>query len=329
LEGKAADHVHHGLSGLFIVEDEAKDALDLPRQYGVDDIPLIVQDKFFNDDGSLNYPGTSTGVKGDTVLVNGAITPVLEVPVQVVRFRILTGSNSRIYNFGFSDNREFYQIGTDGGLLERPVPLARLLLSTGERAEILVDFGPDENREMKLQSFSSERKNIDAIWARDKMDISTFDIISIKVTAARQDAVTRMPDSLVPIARLDESQAVVTRTFKLQMVSFRINGQSMDLERIDETIKLDDIEIWEVTNNSEMSHPFHIHDIQFLILTKNGSQPPENESGWKDVVPVKPGGTVRVIAQFSDFADPDTPFMYHCHILEHEDGGMMGQFVVI
>jgi len=329
LEGKTADHVYHGLSGLFIVDDEAKDAMDLPRQYGVDDIPLIVQDKFFNDDGSLNYPGTDTGVKGDTVLVNGAITPVLEVPAQVVRFHVLAASNSRIYNFGFSDDRQFYQIGTDGGLLERPVPLTRLLLSTGERAEILVDFGSDENRELRLQSFSSERKNIDSFFFKDKMDISTFDVMTIKVVAATADAVTRVPESLVPIARLEESQAVVTRTFKLQMFGFKINGQSMDLERFDEIIKLDDIEIWEVTNNSEMAHPFHIHDIQFLILTKDDLPPPDNESGWKDVVLVKPGVTVKVIAQFGDFADPDTPFMYHCHILEHEDGGMMGQFVVI
>ncbi|MCH7984869.1 MAG: multicopper oxidase domain-containing protein, partial [Chloroflexi bacterium] len=238
-------------------------------------------------------------------------------------------SNARIYNFGFSDNRQFYQIGTDGGLLETPVPLTRLLLSTGERAEILVDFGADENQEIKLLSYSSERENIDAIWARDLLDISDFDVMTIKVVAATRDAVTRLPDSLISIARLDENQADITRTFKLQMVSFRINGQSMDMNRIDETIKLDDVEIWEVTNSSEMAHPFHIHDIQFQILTRNGSAPPENERGWKDVVLVKPGEIVRIIAQFSDFADPDTPFMYHCHILEHEDGGMMGQFVVV
>jgi FtsP/CotA-like multicopper oxidase with cupredoxin domain len=329
LDGKTADHVYHGLSGLFIIKDEVTDNLGLPQQYGIDDIPLIVQDKFFNEDGSLNYPGMSEGVKGDTILVNGAITPVLEVPAQVVQFRLLAASNARIHNFGFSDNRQFYQIGTDGGLLETPVPLTRLLLSTGERAEILVDFGADENREIKLRSYSSERENIDAIWARDLLDISDFDVMTIRVAAATQDAVTRLPGSLATIARFDESQADTTRTFKLQMSSFRINGESMDMNRIDETVKLDDVEIWEVTNSSEMSHPFHIHDIQFLILTKNGSQPPNNERGWKDVVLVKPGETVRIIAQFSDFADPDTPFMYHCHILEHEDGGMMGQFVVV
>ena len=102
----------------------------------------------------------------------------------------------------------------------------------------------------------------------------------------------------------------------------------MKLDRIDQTIKLNDIEIWKIKNNSLMSHPFHVHDIQFLILTRNGSSPPKNERGWKDVVLVKPFETVRVIARFGEFADPDTPYMFHCHILEHEDAGMMGQFVV-
>ncbi len=329
LEGKTAEHVYHGLAGLFIVRDEATDQLAIPQQYGVDDIPLIVQDKIFNADGSLNYPGTDEGVKGDNILVNGAITPVLEAPAQIVRFRLLAGSNARIFNFGFSDNRQFHQIGTDGGLLEAPVPLTRLVLATGERAEILVDFGADENQEIQLVSYSSELGNIDPFWARDSLDKTTFDVLTIKVRAATQKAVSHLPDSLVTIARLDESQADVTRTFKLQMVSFRINDQSMDINRIDETITLNDIEIWEITNNSPMAHPFHIHDIQFLILTRNGSPPLENERGWKDVVLVKPQEKVRVIAHFSDFADPNTPFMYHCHILEHEDAGMMGQFLVV
>ena len=110
---------------------------------------------------------------------------------------------------------------------------------------------PTQSREIKLRSYSSERENIDAIWARDLLDISDFDVMTIKVAAATQDAVTRLPDSLATIARLDESQANMTRTFKLQMVAFRINGKSMDINRIDETIKLDDVEIWEITNNSE------------------------------------------------------------------------------
>lgn len=331
LMGKTGEHVYHGLAGLFIVKDPQSE-LALPDQYGIDDIPLIVQDRIFNADGSLNYPDVISGVKGDTILVNGAVTPTFNAPAQFVRFRILNGSNARIYNFGFSDNRQFYQIGTDGGLLENPVPLTRLLLATGERAEILVDFSGQEASQVRLLSYSSELDTLNAIYTRNALDRTTFDIMTININSATANPFTSLPDSLVSINRLQESQVNQTRSLAMTMsltAPMSINGLSMDIERIDQTVKLNDIEIWEVTNDSDLPHPFHIHDIQFLILTRGGSPPAENESGWKDVVLVMPHETVRLIAQFSDFADPDIPFMYHCHILEHEDAGMMGQFVVI
>ena len=331
LEGKTAEHVYHGLAGLIIVKDPQNE-LDLPDQYGTDDIPLIIQDKIFFADGSFNYPGTHMGVKGDQFLVNGAVSPVFDAPAQFVRFRLLNGSNARIYNFGFSDDRQFHQIGTDGGLLERPVALTRLRLSTGERAEILVDFSGEENSQVRLVSYSSEMENINPIWNSNALDDSTFDIMAIDVKAASANPKTALPASLASINRLQEVQAARTRPFVLEMGfsgKMKINGKSMDMNRIDEIIKLNDTEIWEVTNHSDLPHPFHVHDIQFLILTRDGSPPPENEAGWKDTVLVMPRETVRVITHFSDFADPVKPYMFHCHILEHEDAGMMGQFVVV
>jgi len=331
LEGKTAEHVYHGLAGLFIVKDPQNE-LALPDQYGTDDIPLIVQDKIFNADGSFNYPGTHMGVKGDQFLVNGAVTPVFDAPAQIVRFRLLNGSNARIYNFGFSDDRQFHQIGTDGGLLERPVPLTRLRLSTGERAEILVDFSGEENSQVRLVSFSSELDNINPIWNSNALDDSAFDIMTIDVKAATANPVTALPASLASINRHQEGQAVRTRPFKLEMGfsgPMKINGKSMDMNRIDQTIKVNDTEIWEVSHHSDLPHPFHVHDVQFLILTRDGSPPAENEAGWKDTVLVMPREMVRIIAHFSDFTDPDKPYMFHCHILEHEDAGMMGQFVVV
>ena len=331
LEGKTAEHVYHGLAGLFIVKDPQNE-LALPDRYGTDDIPLIIQDKIFNADGSFNYPGTHMGVKGDQFLINGAITPVFDAPAQFVRFRLLNGSNARIYNFGFSDDRRFHQIGTDGGLLERPVPLTRLRLSTGERAEILVDFSGEENSQVRLVSYSSELDNINPMWNSNALDDSTFDIMTIDVKAATANPITALPASLVSINRLQKGQAARTRPFVLEMGfsgPMKINGKSMDMDRIDETIKLNDTEIWEVTNHSDLPHPFHVHDIQFLILTRDGSPPAENESGWKDTVLVMPRETVRFITHFSDFSDPVNPYMFHCHILEHEDAGMMGQFVVV
>ena len=245
LEGKTAEHVYHGLAGLFIVKDPESD-LALPDLYGTDDIPLIIQDKIFNADGSFNYPGTHMGVKGDRFLVNGAVTPVFDAPAQIVRFRLLNGSNARIYNFGFSDDRQFHQIGTDGGLLERPAPLTRLKLSTGERAEILVDFSGEENRQVRFMSFSSELDNINPIFNTNALDETNFDIMTINVNSATANPITTIPASLASINRLQESQANKTRTFALDMGmsdSMTINGESMDMKRIDLTIKKDDIEI--------------------------------------------------------------------------------------
>ena len=329
---KTAEQFYRGLAGLFIIRD-AQNEPDLPDQYGIDDIPLIVQGKSFNADGSLDYAGHIEGVKGDHVLVNGAITPTFQAPAQIVRFRVLNASNARIYNFGFSDNRQFHQVGTDGGPLEKPVPLTRLVLAPAERAEILVDFSGQEDSQVRLVSYSGEVAGMTPFWARDALDKTTFDVLTINVKAATANAFTALPDTLATINRLNESQASVTRTlsFEVRMMGFKmtINGQTMDMGRIDQTVQLNDTEIWEISNPSPMVHPFHIHDIQFQILTRNGQPPPENERGWKDTVLVKQDETVRFIAHFGDFADPDIPYMYHCHILEHEDGGMMGQFLVV
>ena len=111
--------------------------------------------------------------------------------------------------------------------------------------------------------------------------------------------------------------------------SFTINGVSMDMNVVNEVVRLGSIEEWRVINASPMAHPFHVHDVQFLVQSRDGAPPPEYERGWKDTVQVHPGETVSLLAHFTDYADPVHPYMYHCHILEHEDRGMMGQFVVI
>ena len=181
-------------------------------------------------------------------------------------------------------------------------------------------------------SFSSELDNINPFWNSNSLDGSDFDLMTINVDAATANATTALPASLASITRIQEGQAARTRPFKLEMGfsgPMKINGKSMDMNRIDETVRLNDTEIWEITNNSDMPHPFHVHDIQFLILTRDGSPPADNEAGWKDTVLVMPHKTVRIIARFSDFVDPKHPYMFHCHILEHEDAGMMGQFVVV
>ena len=162
--------------------------------------------------------------------------------------------------------------------------------------------------------------------------------LTLQVGLPGNMAVTSIPNSLVTVTRIPESAADRTRPIRFDgggggqggpPAPFTINGVSMDLTVVNEVVNLDDTEIWELTNETNTPHPFHIHDIQFYILDRNGQEPPPNELGRKDVVLVYPDETVRFITTFDDFADPDIPYMYHCHLLGHEDAGMMGQFLVV
>ena len=360
--------VFRGLAGMIIVRDEESERLDLPKQYGIDDIPLIIQDRSFNEDGSfLDFPIRATHPrldpdvgpvifpfrKGDNFLVNGIISPILETHAQMVRFRILNASNNRFYNLGFGDNRMFYQVASDGSLLEAPVSLSRVIVAPSERMEIVVDFGDDENTHVQLKSYNSELGTAyltnPLAAAFDIYDSNDFDIFSIAVGAPTENPVMTLPTSLTRIDRIPVEEAVNgqhPRPFELSAgelelipigdpptldLTFTINGKAMDIDRIDEVIQLGDTEIWEITNTTGQAHPMHVHGDSFQILTRNGSYEnvPPSERGWKDSVIVKPNETVRIIKRFEDFADPDSPFMFHCHILDHEDGGMMLQWIVV
>jgi len=331
--------VYEGLAGMIIVEDDTSDALLLPRTYGEDDIPLILQDRRFEADGSLLHfpadfnPASDPALrKGGHFLVNGAEAPVLEVGAQVVRLRILNASNARIYNLGFSDGRTFFQVASDGGFLRAPVPLSRLLLSPAERAEILIDLGSDEGTTLKLRSFNGGLgASLVPFPLQDAWDTADFDLLEIAVGPARANAVDTIPAGLTAVDAISEAEAVNSgspRPFELAANPFGINGKRMDMNVIDERIRLGDTEVWGITNPTTQAHPFHVHGDSFQVLTRNGLTPPENELGWKDVVLVRPLETVRIVKRFHDYEDSVNPFMFHCHILEHEDVGMMGQFVV-
>jgi FtsP/CotA-like multicopper oxidase with cupredoxin domain len=330
--GKTAEHVYNGIAGLFIIDDANSRRLELPKAYGVDDIPLIIQDKTFSDSGSLRYrPDGDNGMLGDKILINGTYNPHVDVPAKNVRLRLLNGSNARRYNIGFSDNREFHQIASDGGFLEAPVPLDRLVLSPGERAEIIVDL--TDGNKVVLMSYAlgpedSLVENLgEAIMGMGKDEDTIFNLIELRPQPT--DGISPpLPERLNTIARWEESQASNTRQFSFNNGS-RINGLKMDMARIDEVVEVGTIEIWELSNPSFRSHPIHIHDVQFLVLDRNGDLPPPNEQGWKDTITVNKDETVRVIMQFRDYVDSELPYMFHCHILEHEDRGMMGQFLVV
>ena len=333
--GKTAEQVYKGLAGFFIVDDENSDSLTLPKEYGVDDIPLVVQDKLFDPGGQFVYPhehkAITAGLLGDTILVNGTYASYLELPAKLIRLRLLNGSAARRYNFGFSDNRPFYQIATDGGLLDAPVERTRLLLSPGERAEILVDLSNTKEPVMLMSytftdSDNAIKNGIQAQLAGGTDEGQQFKILELRPQMGNF-ADEKVPNVLNSIEHLDETAAVKTRRFVLE--AFTINGQMMDDQRIDEVVGTGDTEIWEVENNSPIYHTFHIHGVQFQVLDRNGTEPPAYEQGWKDTVTVNPQESVRLIIRFQEYSDPNLPYMFHCHNLTHEDMGMMGQFVVV
>ena len=378
---RSGPQVYQGLAGMIYVRDNASEALDLPNDYGVDDIPLIVQDRAFASDGSFIYStrmhNVMMGMMGDTMLVNGVVEPVFEAKSDRLRLRLVNGSNARFYRFGFDDGRSFHQIGTDGGLLAAPLPTDNVVLAPGERAQVIVDVsdgrpvslladgleimgmgmgnmgrrmrgsgrmresdGPMGNWMMGERGgrdgMMGERERRDGMMGGMMDERRQFTVLDIRPAEGRTKAIV-MPRRLATLPRIDPGDAVRTRHFVLDMGmgmrmmrggGFTINGKSMDMQRIDETVRVDTTEIWQVENASMMAHPFHIHDVQFRILDRNGRAPDAAEQGLKDTVVVYPGETVRLLLRFEDYTDPDLPYMYHCHILEHEDAGMMGQFTV-
>lgn len=338
-----------GIGGLLIVRDAIESALPLPRQYGVDDIPLVLTDRDFDNANQF-----SMVPYGDSMLTNFTLRAQYNLPAQVVRLRILNGAIERSYNLGFSDNSTFYVITSDGGLLNAPVAKTKYLLHAGERVEILVNLSGKSGSSLDLKAYNSLLGNFIAggenfpngpfANALGKID---FNILHINVGAATANPITSIPLSLTTNTLLNSANATVTRKLTISDSAglpgilgpnaFIINHKLFNINYNEYQVPLNNTEIWEITSSSVFGHPFHIHDVEFNILSVNGATPDATQAGWKDVVFVPgatggPNGTpsvVRFIAKFDDYADPLHPFMYHCHISLHEDEGMMGQFVVV
>lgn len=355
--GKTGEQVYRGLAGMIIIEDAESAQLGLPSSYGVDDIPLIVQDRRFNEDGSFSYLGSHmdvmTGMYGDTILVNGTIAPVFVPVTSRVRFRVLNAANARSFNFAFEDNREFQLIGSDGGLLNAAVTVRNFELAPAERAEIVVDFSDGYPVNLVSRPAPAGSPYTPQGMMRNMLPLSSTPIQILAIAPQSSlEGREQVPAQLATIRHIQESEATRIRRFTLSMPmgmgmmnmrggqgrnggmmgnmgsQFQINGKSMDMMTINERVTMGDTEIWEITNDSMMAHPFHIHHGQFQILDRNGLLPPPEEQGFKDTLRVGPGQTARFIMRFEHFPDPETTYMYHCHILEHEDNGMMGQFTV-
>jgi blue copper oxidase len=338
-----ARQIYMGLTGMIIVDDDSDARLGLPRTFGVDDFPIILQDRSFGSDGSIEYYNDNSnpleviyGARGDTMIVNGAIAPFAKVPPGQVRLRLLNAANAQNFELRFSDRRTFHVIASDGGFLSAPVPVTQLTISPAERFEILVDFA--DRKAVALETGPDEEMGIFGRVAPD----GSADYVPLMrfEPTAKVPFVNALPTRLVEPAAVSPASAVRRRQFILNSglcasrpgggehanvpVLIGINGKPYEIGRIDVETKLGTTEIWEIVSMG-MAHPFHVHGALFRILSIEGAPPPAHLTGWKDTVLVE--DKAELLVAFNQPATREHPFMYHCHILEHEEAGLMGQYV--
>ncbi len=330
-------NIYAGLFGAYLIRDGVEDSLNLPS--GKYEIPLLISDRLLTPEGQLFYPVSDKEnapwvpeVFGDAILVNGKLFPYLDVAARKYRFRVLNASNGRFYHLSFANGASFQQIGTDQGLLPAPVELKALLIAPGERVDLIVDFSEHRGEELILKS-------------------DAFTIMQFRVAGGKVEDNTSLPATLRPVAKIPESEAVKTRLLSLdeyqnragEPVLMLLNGAYWH-QPITEKPVLDTTEIWTLINPTDDSHPIHLHLVRFQILDRQrfnaglymstrelrftgDAVPPEaSEAGWKDTVRAQPGMVTRIIVPFEGYAGR---YVWHCHILEHEDNEMMRPYEVI
>lgn len=350
-------NVYAGLAGAYIIRDAREEALDLPK--GCYELPLLIQDRSFQPDGSLFYPsqpdppvpGVDPSVIpdffGETILVNGIVWPYLEVEPRKYRFRIINGSNARFYRLSLSSGQPFYQIGTDGGLLEKPVVTKEILLAPAERADLIIDFSPYWRQNILLTNDAvapfprGEAVDPDTVGQimqfRVSLPLSSYDF-------------SQIPARLSIIHRLSEAEASRERKLTLVRESDQygrpfllLDGKIWD-DPISENPRLGSIEVWQLINLALSTHPIHLHLVNFQVLDRQSFDleyfrqtgqilptgpvrlPDLNERGWKDTVRANPGEVTRIISRFGPYTGL---YVWHCHILEHEDHEMMRPYQVL
>lgn len=318
--GVSGLHAYRGLAGGIVVADDETDALGLPNTYGIDDIPIVLTDAKFTDDGQLDETIDPTyGLLGDTPLVNGITKPRFEAPAGKLRLRLVNGATMRFHNLSLGV--PFHVIATDQGLVEHPVEVDAILLSPGERAEVIVDVEADS--ELMLRSIGvDDRGGLPDEEVANGFGLSdVFDLLEIVGTESQSEGA--LPERLVNAEEVGTDWAA-EREFRLN--GFQINEQSMDMERIDFEKTQAGPELWTVTNeNADWPHNFHIHNARFRVLDVENGEVKFRE-GWHDTIYVPPLSTVRLGVDIPMHRNDDYAFMYHCHMLFHEDEGMMGQF---
>lgn len=332
--GTTEPHIFRGLAGMFLVDAHERDAAItevLPHDYGVDDIPVILGDRSFAPDGSFDERRRGgSGMLGDTVLVNGTISPRFEASRRETRLRVLNASTARSYYLQL-DRSNMLLVGTDSGLRPEPVEVGGVLLTPGERVELIVTLEPGQTatlrslphtlgllRTTERASGSQDRFDLLEIHRPDSTDADDVAPLAERVAAIGAPLAAPFPIETEPDAR---------RTITLQ--NNKLNHRVMNMKRIDEVVRLGDRERWFIINEHFLPHNLHIHNARFLVRSVDGELPRPEQQGWKDTVYTPPSRTVVVDVEYGEFTDPHLPYMYHCHLLRHEDAGMMGQFVVV
>ena len=331
-----------GIGGFIIVRDSEEASLALPRTYGVDDIPLALTSRSYDASNAFAvYNNVNISQYGDYMLTNGTPNAQVSLPKQYVRLRILNAEIERGYNLGFSDNRTFYIIANDGGLLNSPVAVTRVKLMVGERVEILVNFGGDVvGSSLDLKAYNSGQpygfpggEPITSGLNGSLLNNIDFPVLHINVVATTAKPLTTMPATLANNTYWTAEDATVSRTVHVTGggadSAFSFDYTPFSMGTINKTVNLNTIEKWTIVNNNVFGHTFHIHNVQFKIVSRSSGPVGEHESGWKDVLYLPIGESVSFVAKFADYADPIHPYMYHCHFANDEDEGMMGQFVVV
>jgi spore coat protein A len=368
-------NLYAGLAGFYLVRDPEEDALNLPS--GAYEIPLMIQDRSFSADGSLFYPPAVKGTHpvwmqeffGNAICVNGKATPFLEVEPRKYRFRMVNGSNARFYHLTLvpadasgkpngrsADAPPFIQIGSDGGLLPAPLRMHYLIVSPGERFDLVIDFSEHKGANLALTN------DAPAPYARGG-EIVPSDVMLFKVTKPLSGTdPSSVPETLVPLTPLDPAHAVRERTLALVEMDRASDGYTMigllDKKHWDDPISEDpkagSTEIWSFANTTGDVHPMHIHLVQFQVLNRQTfdvqtylttgklvytgrPMPPESNErpAWKDTIKTYSGYITRVIARFDlpagTLAKPGDHFRYvwHCHVLEHEDNEMMRPYNIV
>jgi spore coat protein A len=336
-------NIFAGLFGTYLLRDDFEDSLKLPS--GKYEIPLVVYDRIFDLEGQLNYPVSGNPkspwtpeVFGDALLVNGKLFPYLEVEPRPYRLRTLNGANARFFHLSLSNGQTFHQIGTDQGLLPAPVETKRVILAPAERADLVVDFSSSAGEQIILKN--------------DSVNVMQFRVAKAQSIGGNssQDR-NALPSALRPVAKMPESAAVKTRMLTLvevddlaqRPVAMLLNNTHWNMP-VTETPVLDSTEIWNLINTTDDSHPIHLHLVRFQILDRRSFDvaaywttgklnyfgpaiPPDpSEAGWKDTVRADPAMVTRIIIRFEGFTGR---YVWHCHILEHEDNEMMRPYDVI